>query len=140
MTGLIVDAVKCTGCMLCVLNCSFQKEKIFSPSLARLKIVRTEADGYWNFTPTVCRLCDFPACVEVCPTEALVPRPGGGALVISDLCIGCLKCTEACPEGVCQVHPDYVDPMVCDFCGGDPSCAKACPTGAITTISKGKDK
>jgi len=122
--------------MLCVMNCSFHNEKVFSPSLARLKILREEADGYWNFAPVVCRFCAPPACAEVCPTEALLPRPGGGALVVRDLCIGCLKCTEVCPAGVCQVHTDHVDPMVCDLCGGDPACTKYCPTGAIATTSK----
>jgi anaerobic carbon-monoxide dehydrogenase iron sulfur subunit len=140
MTELQIDAEKCTGCMLCVLSCSFEKEHFFSPSFARLKVLRDEDDGYWNFAPSVCEFCDEPACVEVCPSEALVPRPGGGALVVPGLCIGCLKCTEACPAGVCQIHPDHVESMVCDLCGGDPACAKSCPTDAITITLKTKEK
>jgi len=128
----------CTGCMLCVLNCSLKNDGVFNPTFSRLQ-VRQEIDkDPWGYFPAVCRQCTDPPCAEICLSGALVRKPAGGVTVVAHLCIGCLKCAEVCPAGVCVSHPCRVEPMVCSLCNGMPTCAEACPSGAIVYVDIGE--
>lgn len=43
MTIIEVDSDKCTGCMACVLACSFANTEVFSYGKAVMKILKDEA-------------------------------------------------------------------------------------------------
>src|SRR3990172_4670746 len=53
---------------------------------------------YFFSLPRLCNHCSSPACVEVCPNEAMFKRPEDG-LVLRDesKCQGAQNCSRACP-------------------------------------------
>lgn len=134
---LIVDVEKCTGCMSCVMACSFVKEKVFSPAKSRIEII-TKEDIVLNI-PVICWQCEKPPCKDVCPVNAIVKdRKTGVVNIVSNLCIGCKACISACPFGA--IHVDYEKGVVvkCDLCNGDPECVKVCTPGALQYVKVGR--
>jgi carbon-monoxide dehydrogenase iron sulfur subunit len=77
-----------------------------------------------GFVVIVCRACIDPPCARVCPTDALISRPGGGVSFKSALCIGCENCVEACPFGAVLWDSEQNKPQICVYCG---YCASYCP-------------
>ena len=65
---LIGDAMKCTGCRICEVVCSFNKEGVIDPSVARIHVERFESGEDRVHT---CRQCTKAACLEACPEEAI---------------------------------------------------------------------
>jgi Fe-S-cluster-containing dehydrogenase component len=82
-----------------------------------------------GFVVVVCRACADPPCARVCPTDALVPRDGGGVRLSEDLCIGCGNCTPACPFGAVFWDVQQGKPQICIYCG---YCARYCAYDVIT--------
>jgi len=120
----------CTGCRICELICSFVKEGAFNPRYARLRI-ETRGDGLFN-DPVVCIQCDNPACMRVCPEQALDRDPVTQAIILDqDRCHNCGLCIEYCHIGMVQLNPGASKPTKCDHCGGSPQCVAFCPTGAL---------
>ena len=127
---LTVDPTKCTGCRICELGCSFEKERVVNPARARIGIITWFKRGY--SVPIVCLHCDHPVCADVCPTNALVRDQDTGAVVIDrNRCIGCRLCVTACPLGAIFIDPETSEVIKCDLCDGSPVCAELCPTEAI---------
>ena len=59
------------------------------------------ADGSrWLMASNVCKHCTESACLDVCPTGALMRTEFGTVVVQSDVCNGCGYCISACPFGV----------------------------------------
>jgi formate dehydrogenase iron-sulfur subunit len=102
-------------------------------------------DGFrWLMSSDVCKHCTHAACLDVCPTGALIRTELGTVVVQADVCNGCGYCVPACPFGVLDRRelPDASgrpDGRVwkCTLCydrtrtGLEPACAKACPTHSI---------
>ncbi|HIE23381.1 MAG TPA: 4Fe-4S dicluster domain-containing protein [Candidatus Korarchaeota archaeon] len=124
---LLVDPKRCCYCYECVLACSFFNEGIFSPAMARIKVLESK-EGYG--IPLICLQCSAHPCVDVCPTEAL-RLEGGIVKVKEEICIGCGTCEKACPIGAIWVFNGKA--IKCELCSPNPPCAKYCPTGAIKT-------
>jgi Fe-S-cluster-containing hydrogenase component 2 len=83
-----------------------------------------------------CQQCDDPACMNICPTDAIYLDAETGAKVINyDKCIGCKMCMIACPFGAVSVDPVTKKVVKCDLCVGEPACAKFCPTGSIEYVT-----
>lgn len=110
--------------------CSFAHESVFSPSLARIRVVKLEHLGV--DVPVVCRVCARPACVAACPTGAL-RRDDELVRIMVDAsrCTGCNLCVEACPFGAMEMHLEKKIPLVCDLCDGRPQCVRRCATGGV---------
>lgn len=124
------DPAKCTGCKLCELVCSGEKEGEFNPLLSRIRTVRL---GTVVNTSLACRLCDEPTCVRACPTKALSQdEPSGLIRVDEDRCTGCGWCIEACEFGAITLPADREHVLVCDLCDGDPRCVEMCPQEALS--------
>ncbi|MGH3277122.1 MAG: 4Fe-4S dicluster domain-containing protein [Streptosporangiaceae bacterium] len=91
----------------------------------------------WLMSSDVCKHCTHAACLDVCPTGALVRTEFGTVIVQPDVCNGCAYCVSACPFGVIDRREDDGRAWKCTLCydrlrgGLEPACATACPTDSI---------
>ena len=91
----------------------------------------------WLMSSDVCKHCTHAACLDVCPTGALMRTEFGTVVVQSDVCNGCGYCIPACPYGVIDQRQEDGRVWKCTMCydrlgvGMEPACAKACPTNSI---------
>jgi formate dehydrogenase iron-sulfur subunit len=91
----------------------------------------------WLMASDVCKHCTHAACLDVCPTGALVRTEFGTVIVQPDVCNGCAYCVSACPFGVIDRREGDGRAWKCTMCydrlrgGLEPACAKACPTDSI---------
>ena len=91
----------------------------------------------WLMSSNVCKHCTESACLDVCPTGALMRTEFGTVVVQSDICNGCGYCVPACPFGVIERREGDGRAWKCTLCydrigdGLEPACAKACPTESI---------
>jgi formate dehydrogenase iron-sulfur subunit len=104
----------------------------------------------WLMASDVCKHCTHAACLDVCPTGALLRTEFGTVVVQADICNGCGYCVPACPFGVLDKRHIAKPPELpsfhgdedgrvwkCTLCydrlkgGHEPACAKACPTKSI---------
>jgi formate dehydrogenase iron-sulfur subunit len=91
----------------------------------------------WLMSSDVCKHCTHAACLDVCPTGALMRSEFGTVVVQEDICNGCGYCVSGCPYGVIDRRHDDGRAWKCTLCydrlrgGMEPACAKACPTDSI---------
>ena len=97
----------------------------------------------WLMSSDVCKHCTQAACLDVCPTGALMRTEFGTVVVQDDICNGCGYCVAACPFGVIErreapAHAQNIGiAQKCTLCydrlseGMMPACAQACPTQSI---------
>jgi formate dehydrogenase iron-sulfur subunit len=91
----------------------------------------------WLMSSDVCKHCTHAACLDVCPTGALMRTEFGTVVVQPDVCNGCGYCVPACPFGVIDRRKEDGRAWKCTLCydrlsgGLEPACAKACPTESI---------
>ena len=93
----------------------------------------------WLMSSDVCKHCTHSACLDVCPTGAIIRTELGTVVVQEDVCNGCGYCVPACPFGVLDKREIEDDGRVwkCTLCydrtrdGITPACAQACPTESI---------
>jgi formate dehydrogenase iron-sulfur subunit len=97
-----------------------------------------DGDGVrWLMASNVCKHCTEAACLDVCPTGALMRTEFGTVVVQDDICNGCGYCVSACPFGVIGRSATDGGAHKCTLCydrlgdGLTPACAKACPTESI---------
>ncbi len=133
--ALFIDANRCIGCTACEQACSEcpghgGHAMIHIEYLGRAASVQT--------APTVCMHCVEPACVSVCPADAIKIDAAGVVLsALPERCIGCGNCALACPFGVPKIHLEQHLMRKCDLCydrtsiGRQPMCATVCPSGAL---------
>lgn len=134
--GFLVKTENCMNCGLCVQAC---REHSGTPDdvPARRKVTSyRKEDGTERFVSTSCMHCAEPACVSVCPAQAVTKGVGGIVSVDPDRCIGCKYCYQACPFGVPHFDSDSMDK--CDCClgngvkpGDTPYCVQACKFDAL---------
>jgi len=111
--GMLIDSNKCASdCSACVEACDkenglalmtkpegqseekFQQQK---PIWIRKVKLKDNLTGRESSLPMLCQHCEFPPCVDVCPTGASFRRADGIVMVDRHTCIGCRYCMMACP-------------------------------------------
>ena len=120
----------CTRCAECITACPHDAVRL-APD--RFRIARA--------TPIIdpaiqpCLMCDDTPCIDVCPTDALLPtqpRAIASATILTWTCLAyqggtCSICVEQCPvPGAINMkrgRPE-IDPTVCTGCG---VCHHVCP-------------
>lgn len=126
---LMISPEKCLGCRSCELVCSFNRTNEFNPKLSAISVSTYDEAGI--SVPLMCMQCEDPACVKVCPVNA-ISRDENGAVVIDDKkCIVCKMCMSACPLGNISLNPVTRKLIKCNLCGGSPKCEQICPAGAL---------
>ncbi len=139
--GMVIDLRTCIGCFSCITACSQENTRALGAEVklgARTDITPLEVGKQPStaliFYHKICRHCDDPPCVHVCPTGASYRTEEGVVLIDYDLCIGCKYCIVACPFNARYVHEGLGAPDKCTFCyhrvkqGLEPACVEACPT------------
>ncbi len=130
---LIADHSKCTGCRLCEVVCSVNKNGAVNPGRAMVAVVKWDQDCI--AIPMLCQQCESAPCIAVCPVKALARDEDIGRVTINyDLCIGCRFCVAVCPFGAMGFDPAARKVIKCDLCDGEPACAKFCETKALQYI------
>jgi len=155
-TGFFTDTTICIGCKACEVACkewnqlpddgfhftgmSYDNTVALGASTWRhVAFVEKGVGGdmKWLMMSDVCKHCRSAACLEVCPTGAIVRTEFDSVYVQPDICNGCGYCVVACPFGVIDRREDDGRAWKCTLCydrqrgGLEPACAKACPTDSI---------
>jgi formate dehydrogenase iron-sulfur subunit len=103
----------------------------FSPDPNRSEQAR------WLMMSDVCKHCAHAACLEACPTGAIVRTEFDTVVIQADVCNGCRDCIAACPFDVIDINPVTKTAQKCTLCydriqdGLQPACSQACPTQSI---------
>ncbi len=155
--GFFTDTSVCIGCKACEVACkewnaipdggltltgmSFDNTAHLGADTWRhvAFVERNDDNGEfrWLMSSDVCKHCTEAACLDVCPTGALMRTEFGTVVVQEDICNGCGYCVPACPYGVLDKREDDGRVWKCTLCydrlgaGQEPACAKACPTDSI---------
>jgi len=145
--AMLYDATKCVGCRACEAACKEcnhlppEPEPPSDLTASTWTLIKQYREGsVESFRKYQCMHCEHPACVSVCPVQALHKLEKGPVVYDSKKCIGCRYCMAACPFYIPRIDWDKTLPVIakCTFCadrvvgGGMPACAEACPVGALT--------
>ncbi len=102
--GLLIDVNQCVdGCTACVQACFVENgvnghgRPATDAQWIRKVTVKDKQTGFTQSFPVMCQHCEYPPCVDVCPTGASFRRADGIVLVDKHTCIGCRYCMMACP-------------------------------------------
>ncbi len=150
--GMLIDTNQCReDCNACIKACNeehglagFGRDETDAQWIRKLT-VKDKQTGYVTSLPMMCLHCEFPPCVDVCPTGASFRRADGIVLVDKHICIGCRYCMMACPyKARSFIHETLQDQKAhaprgkgtvesCTFCvhkvdrgDGTTACAEAC--------------
>lgn len=127
---LVANNEKCTGCRLCEMVCSVNKEGVSNPAMSSIHVIKWEMEGL--YMPMFCQQCEEPLCAAVCPVNAIQRDESLGRLIVDkDLCIGCKSCISVCSLGGIGFNEQDKKVFRCDLCDGDPTCVKYCQTKAL---------
>jgi len=155
--GFFTDTSVCIGCKACEVACKewnqVPEDGLTLTGMSFDNTIGLGADTWrhvafvergdqagefrWLMSSDVCKHCTNAACLDVCPTGALMRTEFGTVVVQEDICNGCGYCVPACPYGVIDRREDDGRVFKCTLCydrlgvGQEPACAKACPTDSI---------
>jgi formate dehydrogenase iron-sulfur subunit len=99
--------------------------------------ISNQAGQAWLMMSDVCKHCKNAACLEVCPTGAIVRTEFDTVYIQQSVCNGCRDCMSACPYGVIGFSKSTGTVHKCTLCYDRlqnnmmPACAKVCPTQSI---------
>ncbi len=142
--GMLIDTNKCAdGCNDCVAACDKENgiDLVNKPEGAddalwerqrphwiRHVKLKDNITGRITNLPMMCQHCEYPPCVDVCPTGASFKRADGIVMVDRHICIGCRYCMMACPyKARSFIHAEVAEKLThtprgkgcvesCNFC------------------------
>ncbi len=129
------DPQKCTGCGICEMVCSSEKEGVFSSELSRIHLVHIDEQTAITIS---CRFCENTPCITACPREALEMDEASNVIRVDKMrCTGCGWCIEACDFGAISLNYSTKSVVLCDLCEGreQPKCVELCPRQALKVSS-----
>ena len=158
--GFYTDTTVCIGCKACEVACKNWNQlpareggqpelsgnsydntvRLSGTTWRHVKFIEqfeTPYNGRWLMMSDVCKHCVQAACLEVCPTGAIIRTEFDSVVIQSDVCNGCRACIGACPFGVIDINEVSGTAQKCTLCydrlgvGLEPACSKACPTDSI---------
>ena len=130
--ALHIDDDACWGCKTCEVACKQEINASFGTKLISVseKIDQKAPDQmYFTFKINVCRHCDDPPCMAVCPEQAISKRKDGIVVLHENRCSGCTLCIEACPYRAIAFDGEKAVAQKCNLChhrvdnGLMPACA-----------------
>ena len=119
------DAEKCIGCRACEIACSLHSNGAYDFEKSNIVGIRAEDQVVFS----VCRQCEKPECVLVCPVNAIARNEKGTVLIDEEICVHCGICSTVCSYGGIRFLTSRTSK--CDLCNGRPSCVALCPKGAL---------
>src|ERR1035437_965225 len=136
--GFIFNHNKCVACYACSVACIMQNRwTIQARSILTFNSFASKSQPVINLS-LACNHCEFPVCMEGCPTNSYSKELLTGAVLIDNKkCIGCKYCQWLCPYSAPKFDSASQIIGKCNFCytelleGKNPSCTNACPTGAL---------
>ncbi len=138
--GFLVDTSRCVGCNACRVACQTHNETGPEVNWRQVTVYLqgTFPDVSRHTLSLACNHCAEPACMKVCPANAITKRADDGVVILdTDACNGCERCVPACPYGAPQKLPGRAKVSKCDFCtsqraqGLPPRCVETCIGGAL---------
>jgi len=161
-TGFFTDTSVCIGCKACEVACKAWNQlparnggkvqlsgqsydntvSLSGIQWRHVKFIEQfspdRSTGRWLMMMSdVCKHCVRAACLEACPTGAIIRTEFDTVVIQQDVCNGCRACISACPFGVIEINPETHTAMKCTLCydrlqaGMVPACAQACSTQSI---------
>jgi carbon-monoxide dehydrogenase iron sulfur subunit len=130
---ITVDPDLCTNCRACELTCSAFHFKHTNPMQSRINVVYDLRNNV--AVPVLCKQCQDPACMKVCPVHAIFRDVATNYVLLDEKkCVGCTLCVTACRFGGPSINPTTDKPIICDLCDGDPQCVKVCSQKALEYV------
>ena len=130
---VVLDLDRCIECRSCAAACYYGHNEMLGVHFAEIGPA---------LLPVVCRQCEEPACVDVCPSKAMRRGPSGIVQRAVFSCRGCGSCARACPFGIISLELTRHHVAKCDLCadrterGLEPRCVHVCPTGALRFVDE----
>lgn len=131
-----IDSSICRGCEACQLACSLIHEGVSNPLLARLRV--TKDMEHYLFNVVLCEQChtldQVPACIDACPSEAIIYDNRNVVILLEDVCLQCGSCKTACSYQAIFFNEADNRYHKCNLCTGRErlACVEICPVGALT--------
>ncbi len=134
----LFDQDFCIGCKSCEIACQVKHEHDMSVIWRKVttREHREKIGVVERYMTATCNHCEKPACLEVCPAEAITKRAKDGIVLIDDKkCIGCGYCAMECTYDVIVFQNKKA--TKCDMCvdlqekGELPACVEACPMDVL---------
>jgi formate dehydrogenase iron-sulfur subunit len=159
--GFFTDTTVCIGCKACEVACKEWNQlpatnggqntlsgnsydntrRLDGTHWRHVKFVEDfsadRSQSAWLMMSDVCKHCVQAACLDVCPTGAIIRTEFDSVVIQSDVCNGCRDCIAACPFDVIGMNEVTNTAQKCTLCydrmqnGMVPACAQACPTASI---------
>ena len=129
---VVIDHRLCWGCRTCEVACKQENR-----AAEGVKLISVKEDGPRQtderpesvFQVSLCRHCDEPPCVDVCPEAAIHKRDDGIVVLDDELCTGCQACMQECPYDAIAYDAERCVAQKCNLChhrvdhGLIPACA-----------------
>lgn len=130
--ALVIDNESCWGCKTCEVACKQEINASFGTR--RISVTEkldqpTPEKMHFTFQVNVCRHCEDPSCIAVCPEQAISKRGDGIVVLQEGSCSGCKLCVEACPHQAIAFDEEKGIAQKCNLChnrvdnGLVPACA-----------------